>query len=200
MRVLLIRHGPTQGNLEGRYIGSTDEPLCSAGILRIEACGVYPAVEEVFVSGMARTRQTARLLFPAARLTALSGFNEMSFGDFECRNAYDMRGDAAYRAWVDGGCQGACPNGESRERFAERVCVAFDEAIAQAFQERRRDAVFVLHGGSIMSIMDRYARPRRSFFDWQIGGGGCISAVAAAKGWQVDPHLSRANICGSIPL
>ena len=27
----LIRHGKTKGNLEGRYIGTTDEPLCEEG-------------------------------------------------------------------------------------------------------------------------------------------------------------------------
>lgn len=200
MRVLLIRHGPTQGNLEGRYIGRTDEPLCSAGILRIEGCGAYPAVSEVFVSGMLRTRQTARLLFPNARLTAVEGFNEMDFGDFECRNAFDMREDAAYRAWVDGGCEGACPCGESRAAFNARVLAAFDESMRHAFSERQGNAIFVLHGGTIMSIMARYARPSKSYFDWQISGGGCISAVAAARSWRSDPRLTHAKKCERIPL
>ena len=31
MDVYLIRHGKTKGNLEGRYIGTTDEPLCEEG-------------------------------------------------------------------------------------------------------------------------------------------------------------------------
>ena len=31
MTVYLIRHGQTQGNLERRYIGSTDQPLCPRG-------------------------------------------------------------------------------------------------------------------------------------------------------------------------
>ena len=31
MRVVLIRHSKTAGNLKGRYIGTTDEPLCRGG-------------------------------------------------------------------------------------------------------------------------------------------------------------------------
>ena len=31
MTVYLIRHGQTQGNLERRYIGSSDQPLCPRG-------------------------------------------------------------------------------------------------------------------------------------------------------------------------
>mgnify|MGYP000581579371 CR=1 FL=1 len=32
LEVLLLRHGQTQGNLEKRYIGKTDEPLSEKGI------------------------------------------------------------------------------------------------------------------------------------------------------------------------
>ena len=35
--VYLIRHALTQGNLEGRYIGQTDESLCKEGIEQLEA-------------------------------------------------------------------------------------------------------------------------------------------------------------------
>ena len=31
MTVFLLRHGQTRGNLERRYTGSTDEPLCPQG-------------------------------------------------------------------------------------------------------------------------------------------------------------------------
>ena len=31
LNILFIRHGQTQGNLERRYIGSTDQSLCIKG-------------------------------------------------------------------------------------------------------------------------------------------------------------------------
>ena len=44
--IILVRHGKTAGNLEGRYIGSrTDEPLCEEGIHALEEKvreGIYP--------------------------------------------------------------------------------------------------------------------------------------------------------------
>ena len=37
MTVFLIRHGQTRGNLERRYIGSTDQRLCARGREALEA-------------------------------------------------------------------------------------------------------------------------------------------------------------------
>lgn len=63
MRVVLIRHSKTAGNLKGRYIGTTDEPLCEEGIRLLEG-KTYPAAELVYVSPMKRCRETASLIYP----------------------------------------------------------------------------------------------------------------------------------------
>ena len=34
--IFLIRHSITEGNLQKRYIGMTDEPLCEEGILLLK--------------------------------------------------------------------------------------------------------------------------------------------------------------------
>ena len=47
MRWILIRHGKTRGNLEGRYIGCrSDENLCAEGIEELKQ-GTYPAAGKV---------------------------------------------------------------------------------------------------------------------------------------------------------
>ena len=51
MKIYLIRHGKTKGNLEERYIGRTDEPLCEAGRENLKKYQ-YPQVEMVFTSPM----------------------------------------------------------------------------------------------------------------------------------------------------
>ena len=54
----LIRHGRTAGNLERRYIGSTDEPLCPEG--RREVSGLRaPEADRVFASPLKRCLETA---------------------------------------------------------------------------------------------------------------------------------------------
>lgn len=162
MTVYLIRHGKTQGNILRRYIGRTDEPLCPQGMA--EAAGRNLHVKTVFVSPLLRTRQTADILFPNARQEIVPALGEMDFGIFENRSADDMAGDPAYRAWVDGGCLGKCPGGESMEEFSHRVCGGF----ARAMAHQPEDAVFVVHGGTIMSILARFGRPQRPHFDYHV--------------------------------
>ena len=35
----------------------------------------------------------------------------------------------------------------------------------------REDCAIVAHGGTLMAIMEKYARPSRTYFDYQVGNG-----------------------------
>ena len=84
MEVVFVRHGATEGTEDHRYSGAgTDEPLSSAGERALRDLACYRDVFCVITSGMARTDQTARILFPNAELMACPGLREMDFGDFE---------------------------------------------------------------------------------------------------------------------
>ena len=62
--ILLIRHGKTAGNLEGRYIGSrTDESLCEEGILGLKE-KEYPPASRIYASPMRRCVETAGIYGP----------------------------------------------------------------------------------------------------------------------------------------
>lgn len=178
MRITLIRHGKTVGNLERRYIGASNVPLCPEGIREAEQARKDETLSEVFVSPLLRARQTARILFPNAEQRVVEDLQEMNFGDFENRTADEMANDPAYRAWIEGYCQGACPNGESMDSFRARVAAAF----AETLRSLDADALFVVHGGVIMAVMAAYAEPKRDFYDWGAENLGGFSAEA-----QVSP-------------
>ena len=63
MKINLIRHGTTSGNLEKRYIGRTDEPLCTEGISGLGS-RKYPYPGVLICSPMKRCIQTAQAIFP----------------------------------------------------------------------------------------------------------------------------------------
>ena len=108
MDIYLIRHGKTKGNLEGRYIGTTDEPLCEEGkqsLMQMADAKKYPAVEALFVSPMLRCRESAKILFPKQSISVVSDLRECDFGRYENKNFQELSGDADYQRWLDSNCR-----------------------------------------------------------------------------------------------
>ena len=85
MQIYLIRHLKTQGNLERRYIGRTDESLVQTPEqeARIrEMKGTLPDVEKVVASPMKRCLETAELLYTGIQLVTCENLRECDFGLF----------------------------------------------------------------------------------------------------------------------
>ena len=61
-----IRHALTQGSIDGRYIGQTDEELCKEGIEQLEAMKKdydYPYPDVVFTSSLRHYNESALLIW-----------------------------------------------------------------------------------------------------------------------------------------
>lgn len=181
MLVYLLRHGKTPWNLEGRYQGKSDIPLCEEGKSALGPADFRP--ERVYVSPMKRAAETARILFPGAKLIPVPGLEEMDFGIFEGKCFRDLKDDPAYRAWVEGNCAAPCPGGEGRKEFSRRVCAAFERLMAQ----ERKELVIVAHGGTQMAVLETYGRPRRDYFAWQSPNGGGF--LLDAEEWEKKREL-----------
>lgn len=171
--IFFIRHGATAGNLERRYIGRTDEGLCQLGIQQVRALQA-PQADILFVSPMARTRQTAELLFPGQPQNIVEDLRETDFGIFEAKTADELAENAAYRAWVDANCETPIPDGEAVSDFKARCVSAFLSAMEQV--PDGQTAAFVIHGGCIMAILEALAEPKRGFYDYHIGNGQALAA------------------------
>ncbi len=164
-KIYLIRHGTTAGNLQRRYVGSTDEPLTQGSVRslqRNQAC--YPKPQVVFCSPLQRCLQTADILYPGIRRQILPDLREIDFGTFEYKNAEDLQGERGYQAFLTSGGIMPFPGGESREEFCIRCTAAFEEACEMTGDQ---SVAFVVHGGTIMAILDEFSDPHRDYFDWQ---------------------------------
>lgn len=182
MRVYLLRHGRTVYNAQQRYQGLADIPLSPEGEAELKAAAEIPEV--VYVSPLGRARRTAELVFPGARQVLVEDFREMDFGAFEGRNYREMEHDAAYRSWVDGGCEGACPGGESREEFSCRVRSAFERLMEKALEDNRDWVVVVAHGGVLMAVLEAWGQPRRDYFQWSAPCGGGFALETDGALWR----------------
>ena len=168
MRIDLIRHGKTVGNLDMRYIGITDEPLSFAGIAELLKIN-YPECGRLFVSPMKRCIQTAELIYPGVSHHVCDRLKECDFGDFEGKNYIELSFDSRYQRWIDSGGEEAFPNGEVPADFRKRCINGFLESI-EAVPEYGH-ATFVVHGGTIMAIMEHFAVPEKSYYDWHTANG-----------------------------
>lgn len=172
MKIYLIRHGKTAGNLEKRYIGVTDEPLCPEGISELQKRN-YPDCEIVISSPMRRCIETARLIYPNRPIVIRDDLAECDFGDFEGKNYLELSENPDYQKWIDSGGVSRFPNGESPDGFKRRCIRGFDEAVKKYAD--KRSIAFVVHGGTIMAVMERYTG--RGFYDHQIGNGDVIELL-----------------------
>lgn len=95
MNVLLVRHGETPWNREGRYQGRTDIPLSSDGEAQVKALGARLAhlpIALAVASPLSRARRTAEAIL-AGRTTPLEldeGLLEISHGEWEGQLASDI--------------------------------------------------------------------------------------------------------------
>lgn len=178
MKIVFIRHGKTLGNLDKKYIGSTDEPLCEEGIAELSAVN-YPTAARVVTSPMLRCMQTAELIYPTQKHIVYDDLRECDFGDFEGKNYSELCDNPAYQKWLDSGGKIAFPNGEARKTFSERSCNAFEKAVRD--NANCGSMAFVVHGGTIMSVLEKYAVPKRDFYDYQVKNGGGYIAECDEK-------------------
>ena len=170
MKIYLIRHGKTKGNLEERYIGRTDEPLCEAGRENLKKYQ-YPQVEMVFTSPMKRCMQTAETIYPGQQYQCIEELRESDFGAFEGHTYKELSGDVRYQAWIDSNGTLPFPGGESREAFQERCREGFLKIMKEALTEKRETVAVVAHGGTLMSVLSAFAVPEKTFYDWQVKNG-----------------------------
>lgn len=167
IKIALIRHSKTKGNLEKRYIGSTDEVLCREGIDLIKSKS-FPLAKAVYCSPLARCVETSKLIYNDIEPIIYKDLRECNFGLFENKNYKDLEGNIHYQNWIDSKGTLSFPKGESPEEFKNRCVHEFNEIINDIFQKNVESSALIVHGGTIMAILDEYSSPHKDFYHWQV--------------------------------
>jgi probable phosphoglycerate mutase len=90
-RLVLVRHGETDWNRQGRFQGQIDIPLNENGHSQAAAAGRFLAavsLQRAYTSSMARPRQTAEAILrshPGVPLTSVRALVEIGHGEWEGR-------------------------------------------------------------------------------------------------------------------
>lgn len=187
MQIYLIRHLKTQGNLERRYIGRTDESLVQTPEqdARIrEMKGTLPDVEKVVASPMKRCLETAELLYTRIPLVTCENLRECDFGLFENKNYEELKSVPEYQIWLDSEGILPFPGGEAHEEFCHRCTEGFEQMLEQCIDDCCRSVAFVVHGGTIMAILERFSGGGESFYHWQVENGGGYRMTVDEEEWK----------------
>lgn len=163
INVILIRHAATEGNRLRRYIGVTDEDISGTECLTHS----YPPCDLAVSSPMKRCLQTAEYLYPKQPVQICEKLRECDFGDFENKSYEDLKDDLRYQKWLDSGGKEPFPKGEAHEDFIKRSIEGFFETLC-AFDGK--NIAYIIHGGSIMAIMQSLFGG--GFYDYQVKNGG----------------------------
>ena len=185
----LIRHGITEGNLKGTYVGREDLPLCDEGIndlIHLKEELNYPGTPIVFTAPLKRCQETAEILYPGISPVVIDGFNEYNFGEFEGLTAESLKDEESFTNWLSGGVDAAPPYGESNGEFGRRIGETFEKVVDGLLKTGSYDSVIILPGGVLASLMSMYALPEGSMTEW-FTGAGCGYTI------RVTPYLWSAG-------
>lgn len=160
-RLVLIRHGESQWNLENRFTGWVDVPLSPKGIEEAKAAGKKLAefkFDRAFSSVLARANETLRLVLEAIGQTAIpiekdKALNERMYGELQGLNKAETAkkfGDEQVKIWRRS-YDVRPPGGESLKDTAERVLPYYDSRI-KPFVLKGETILIAAHGNSLRAL------------------------------------------------
>ena len=162
-RISILRHGRTEANEKGIYIGKTDLPLSEAGKAQLKELyetHEYPKVQKVYTSPLERAVQSAEILFPDRERTEVDDLSELDFGIFEGLKAEDLVNLDSYKKWLKGGLDNPPPNGESLRNMMVRCYTALNAIILDMMNEGVTHAGVMTHSGILMNMMSCFSLPK----------------------------------------
>jgi broad specificity phosphatase PhoE len=166
MQLILIRHGETLWNKEGRVQGTSDVELSNAGIKQAKLLALslkdHP-LEAIHASPLKRACQTAEIINEFHRLDIQlhRGLMEMDQGDFEGFSFKElMTGKKEFlQKWISNPASVKMPNGESLAELQNRAWRAMEEIISKS-----QNAMVVSHNFTIAAILCRLRKISLSDF------------------------------------
>lgn len=172
-RLIVVRHGETQWNIEGRRQGHLDSPLTLQGRAQAQALAdrfTKGSCSAVYSSDLGRAYDTARTIAERTghQVVADERLRERHLGIFQGLDGDEIRSryQEEYERHKMGGAEYAVPGGESFNDQVRRNLTCFEE-----LGERHAGAaiIVVTHGG-VLSALFRHTlaipldAPRRFAF------------------------------------
>lgn len=185
-RLHLIRHAKTIGNLEGRFVGTSDLPILPQSAEQIASFkreNIYPKVSRVYTSPLLRCKQTAELIYPDEPIEIVNGIRELDFGTYEGKTLDEVvHNDSTHFLNL----KDQFPDGENIEEMLERVAKAVDYIIADMQKRQITSAATITHAGVISMILATWGLPREQPYFWLTENGCGYTLLIQPNIWEKD--------------
>ena len=193
-KIVFVRHGEVNGNVQGRFMGFTDQGLNENGSEQIEALSLRlkEDFDIAYVSTLSRTKQTFEILAKEIKIPEirfLDSIKERNFGIFENMNVKELseKYPKEYSLLCEDWENYKIPHGESAKEAYQRVCEAFDDIVAQ---HRGKKILLVTHLGCIRYILaHKITGEMRKFWNFTVNNGS-YSTIEEADDFFI---LSKLN-------
>ncbi len=199
-RLLLVRHGETDWNREGRFQGQIDIPLNAHGLAQAEAARAFLApipLQRAYSSDMARPLRTAEVILgshPGVPLTTARGLREIGHGLWEGRLESEIAAGwpDLLAAWKRTPETVQMPEGETIGGVWDRSLAAWNRIVAGL--DPRETALVVAHDAVNKTILCALLGLTPADI-WAIKqGNGGVTVIDYPRGATAPPVVSALNL------
>ena len=170
-RLILVRHGETEGQSSIRYFGATDIPLSELGreqVQRARDLVAGQAFEVVWASSLSRASESARILAPGHAIRLEADFREVDFGRWEglTREEIAARDPELFAVWQRDLSRFDYPDGERRADFRARIARGLDRLRTSGASS----ALVVVHKGVVRTLLELISGEILASHEPELGG------------------------------
>lgn len=158
IRLILVRHGETNWNIEQRYQGHSDTELNQTGINQAKKLArelKSEKIDAIYSSDLNRAVQTASIIADGRKIPVhkVRGLRECSFGIWEGKTFKEM--EEKYPEEVErikgDPVKQIRAGGESRDQ----LCIRVEEAIQKIIDKHQNQTILIVaHGGALAVAME----------------------------------------------
>jgi probable phosphoglycerate mutase len=206
VRLLLVRHGETEWNRQGKFQGQIDIPLNDNG--RNQAAKAAEFLKDVNIdfavsSTMSRPKETAEIILKyhaSLKLELFAGLREISHGlwegKFESEIEQEFPGEL--ESWRTIPAEVQMPEGENLEQVKERSVTDWNTIVENAQIQQLQLGLVVAHDATNKTLLCHIlGLSNENFWNFR-QGNGAVSVIDYPHGIQGYPVLQAMNITGHL--
>lgn len=160
MKIFLVRHGETTGDLEDRYGGNYDDHLTERGKEQLRETAQKlsgKGVQIIFTSNLIRAKESAEIIQAETKcpVRAVEGIQERNYGILAGLTKTEALENYPDIVEAHKNPENTDPEGESLTDFKSRTLQAFKDIFSKEYST----VVVVSHGGPLKQLLKHLQMP-----------------------------------------